>query len=301
MQYAVCNPGPQEGWEDVLRSILPARLFASYATPPDLTHKVRNDPFRVLSYDAVLGIFDFLSTPEILAVMTASYQVLHMTRDAMFWEYMLRKRVSPWFWELNGLIASRTLPATLDYKGLFLWLHTATMPEVGCYGKLMGIANRRRIWDVCQQLVPLYIERANPKEHIEPADEEADAILVNVTSTHMPVIVAPQPSNAQTVSTQFIRSWREISQCPCDMHTYWDNDSLSGIVITFGSYKRLFGSATNGRPGNQMHIEAHDWIKEIGIYVERSDGRIVAIIGMSVSVEGSRATVGLGTFETNYA
>lgn len=46
----------------------------------------------------------------------------------------------------------------MDYKGLFLFLDAATQPRKGITGPWMALANRRRIWGVCGQLVDAYME-----------------------------------------------------------------------------------------------------------------------------------------------
>jgi hypothetical protein len=199
---------------------------------------------------------------------------------------MLHLRILPWLWELDELMASTTLPPNFDYKGLFLWLDSSTMPEIGIYGPLMGIANRRRIWGVCQQLLPLYKERLKPIEYTEPTDAEANAVLQTAVSLHTPIVMHPQPEETQDVSAQFIRSWGEISRHSCDLDTYWNNrGALVGIAVTFGAGQRVFGH-TDGRKGLPLHLEAGDWIKGIIVGVRDIDlhhGQVACIVAMGVS------------------
>lgn len=54
-------------------------------------------------------------------------------------------------------------PSYLDldhrYLDFFLWLEAVTEAKMGIKGPVLGIANRRRIWSACQQLVCDYQER----------------------------------------------------------------------------------------------------------------------------------------------
>lgn len=265
------DPGWQSEVRDVLRSQLPARLFTQGVKSLDVADKVRNDPLRVLPYDLLLDIFGYLSTNDILSLMTSSWHILNSTREASFWQHMLRRRVLPWFWELTSVLESTTFPDGFDHKGLFLWLHTITQPQFGLYGPMMGIANRRRIWRVCQELRPLYKARVKPVQQVEPADDEAKEILDRAVNLHLPIVTYPQTKDAQTTFTQFIRSWHEIRHRSCELQTYWNEQSiLVGIAVTFGGPQRLFGS-TLGKPGLPLHIDAGDWIQEIRVSIDPLD------------------------------
>ncbi|KAF2702894.1 hypothetical protein K504DRAFT_463925 [Pleomassaria siparia CBS 279.74] len=267
-EFSVCDPGPRLNFTEVLRGLMPAKLLDGAPIPLDLTHKVRDDPFAVLPYDILHDIFDLLSIESAKSLMNASYHVFTSTRasNTVFWRHMLRSRVSPWFWELNDFLLESTLPPTFNYQYLFHWLNKKTTPEFGMTGEFMGIANRRRIWRVCQQLVPSYKDRVAPVKHKEPDDEEAQSILDSAVSLHMPIVLYPQPKDLRTMSTQFIRSWSEIGHS-CDFDTYWNPSSiLVGIAITFSSTQRVFGS-TDGSAGQPLHIDAGDWIQSITAYM----------------------------------
>ena len=135
----------------------------------------------------------------------------------------------------------------------------------------MGIANRRRIHHTCQKILPLYRERVTPSSYAQPAGEEAEDILREAESLHLPIVLFPPKRAAQTISAQFINSWFDVVHRPCDFDTYWnDAGALVGIAVTFGPDQRIFGS-TEGTPGPTFHIEAYDWISEIRIYLGDCD------------------------------
>jgi hypothetical protein len=250
--------------------MIPARIYEWAPMPLDFTLKVSRDPFSSLPYDILHGIVGDLSTQDTISLMNASWHVLISTRNSGFWGHVLRRRVLPWFWELDSLLATATLPSTLNHKHLYLWLDRATTPESVMTGPFMGIANRRRIWAVCGQLEPSYKERISPDEQAEPDDEEAGIILRSAMSLHMPLVLYPEPRVARTTSTQFIRSWDEINH-PCDWDTYWNADrALVGIAVTFNSIQRVFGS-THGFKGQSLHISSGDWVHSIIVFISDVD------------------------------
>ncbi|KAF3047594.1 hypothetical protein E8E12_010671 [Didymella heteroderae] len=264
-EYSVCNPGLRLGFEDVLHGVLPASLFHGDSGSLALSRKVRHDSLHVVPYDVLLNVFEHMNNNDMLALMNASTHVLETTRNTTFWKHMLRLRIIPWFWELGKLLDNATLPEVFDYKGLFVWINNVTTPEYGMEGSFMGIANRRRIWEACKPLVPMYKHKIAPISHTELEDEEARALLDRAESLHMPIVSYPLPKGATTVSAQFICSWHEIGYRACVFDTYWNDDgALVGIAVTFGATERVLGS-TQGKPGLQLHIDAHEWIQEIRV------------------------------------
>ncbi|KAF1846217.1 uncharacterized protein K460DRAFT_386525 [Cucurbitaria berberidis CBS 394.84] len=265
-EYSVSDPGPKPGFEEVLPSMIPATLFDS-TTSVDLAHKVRNDPLAVLPYDVLHGIIDRLSVDDTMSLMSASSHVLSSTREVSFWRYMLRRHILRWFWELDTMLVKSILPDTFDHKALFLWVNSVTKPEFGSTGPLVGIANRRRIWTACQPLVPEYQQIAGPNDRAEPEDDEAKTIMDRAVSLHMPMVLYPSPREVRTTSSQFIRSWQEITHQPCDFDTYWnEGGALVGIAATFGTHQRIFGS-TEGKAGKTIHIPSDEWISKIQVNV----------------------------------
>ncbi|KAF1837106.1 hypothetical protein BDW02DRAFT_577371 [Decorospora gaudefroyi] len=272
-EYSVCDPSHHAGLEEELQGMLPASLFGKTLGSIDLLHKVHNDPFNVLPYDVLLGIFERVDTKGMLSLMKASYHVNNSTREPAFWSHMTRLRIFPWFYELRSFAQTAVLEA-LDYKGLFLWVDAVTRPEFGNQGPLMGIANRRRIWGISQMLVPLYKEKVGPVPQPEPENsQEAQAILSSAVCLHMPMTMYPQPEEPRTISTQFVRAWNDIGYRSCDLDTYWRKTERShfpvlvGIAVKFGEQQRLFGSS-EGQLSSPMHIEAGEWIKEVVCYVK---------------------------------
>jgi len=270
-EWSVADPGLKLGIEEVVKSMLPATLFDRTETGRmDLSYKVQNDPLTVLPYDVLHGIFAELSLQDTLSLVNASYHVFDATRESAFWRHMIRLHIVPFFWELDGLFKNTTFPNSFDWKGTFQWLDKITKPTFAMEGPLMSIANRRRIWNVCQQLAPLYHEKLNAEAYAEPGDVGAAAILETAKQFHMPVTMFPQPSVQETraISTQFIRSWSEVGYRACDLDTYWTDQygGLVGVSVSFGSTQRVFGK-TEGMKGQSLHIKAGDWIKNIRVSV----------------------------------
>lgn len=273
-EWSVMDPGPRPGIEEVVESMLPAQLFGTIPMALDLSHKVHSDPLTTLPYDVLHGIFANLSLKDTLSLIKASWHVLESTRDPAFWRLMIRLHIAPFFWELEDLLSKSDFPSTFDWRGMFQWLNEITRGKFGMEGQLRGIANRRRIWNVCQQLHRMYYDRLSNDHYNEPSDAEAKAIFDTAVCPHKPITIYPPPSDTETrtLTVQFIRSWSEIAYRACDLETYWSasgkSDGLMGISVTFGSVERLLGSKTSTK-GSSLRIEAAEWIKEIRLLMSK--------------------------------
>ncbi|KAH8723762.1 hypothetical protein GQ44DRAFT_740757 [Phaeosphaeriaceae sp. PMI808] len=196
-EWLTVDLAPDPGIEEVVRSILPAKLLDQPKSRPlKLAHRVLNDPFTVLP----------LSNKDTISLMKISWYVSELTYNEAFWKQMIRA---------------------------FYWLDSITEPRFAMGKDFASIANRHRIWHVCEQLAPIYHYKLNEHTCIEPLD------------------------TPRTITAQFIRSWSEIGNRACELETYWTgkDGQLNGIGVTFGSIQRVFGS-TNGFKGQSMFIEA---------------------------------------------
>ncbi|KAL5358749.1 hypothetical protein BJX96DRAFT_183318 [Aspergillus floccosus] len=95
-----------------------------------------------------------LTHPDVGIFLTMIVQIV--TQHNYFWEKAVQYNM-PWLWEFHALKHEKTLPEDINYKRLYLWLDKMTAPRYGMDDlALTGVANRRRIWGVCQQLAPRY-------------------------------------------------------------------------------------------------------------------------------------------------
>ncbi|KAH7092485.1 hypothetical protein FB567DRAFT_588761 [Paraphoma chrysanthemicola] len=270
-EWVIQDPGPRPGIEEEIKSMLPASLFDRPVEQPlNLAHKVRRDSLAVLPYDVLYGIFAHLSIKDTKSLVNASWHVFDATREPQFWRHMIRLHIVPFFYELEDMLKDTTFPDTFDWRGAFQWLNEITKPKFGMDGPLMAIANRRRIWEACSQLAPLYHEKLYAEAYRDSPAEEAAAIMAIARVYHHVVTIFPQPpvNELTTKTTQFIRSWSEIGHRACDFETYWTGayGDLVGISVDFGSGLRVFGS-TNGVKGQSLRIPSGAWIQEIRLRI----------------------------------
>jgi hypothetical protein len=316
-EYAVIDPGRRRSVtvSEALQEILPAQLFTTPATMhSDITHKVLSDPFAQLPYDILHTIFPYLSDGNILDLMKASWSVNFTTRNNSIWKQLLHSRIYPWFWEAKEVLNGSTLPQDFNYKRAFLWLNTITTPKFGIRGPFIGVANRRRIWSVCEELKFFY-RNSSPIDVSADLtnDEEAKDIMTRAASLQMSLVAHPKPRNlGKTVSTQWIKSWADVDSRSCVFETYWrstgpeqgdsspEAEVLIGMGVIFGLNDRRFNCPKDLSitwSCKTAMIDANDWIKEIILHVRNKGDRsqirhaVEILPGESRSIEGVTASV----------
>jgi hypothetical protein len=155
------------------------RNYITPATAASLSSRVKADPFRGLPLELVFSISEFLHDSDLFAWCTASWPVHSALRvNDRFWCHRITKISMPWLVEVVPLLEDDELMSGVDVKGLLCMLDRL-MPVSGKMGgPLMGAANRRRIWGVCEDIGFMYDAAmktyifSDPEEDMEEDAEE---------------------------------------------------------------------------------------------------------------------------------
>ncbi|KAL3475525.1 hypothetical protein BJX99DRAFT_157651 [Aspergillus californicus] len=149
-EFSVCSP---QAPALVMKCFQGNKLFYKNDTTslPNLSRKVRRDPFGHLPYEILRMILEYLSASEIMCLNRASWIVHRHPHDPTHWRRRIREAM-PWFWELSDFL-DEPENSDIDVKRAYLYSDWNTSPKYGHKGLLMAVANRRRIWGVCELLV----------------------------------------------------------------------------------------------------------------------------------------------------
>jgi hypothetical protein len=113
-----------------------------------------NDIFQHVPENVILMIASFLPIDSFLSWLRSSSPIRAvLDNDAETWRQRLHSDM-PWLAELHELLAE--MPNLLDkrdVKKVYLWLDWETTAKEWMKGPFMPVANRRRVWAVCEQLV----------------------------------------------------------------------------------------------------------------------------------------------------
>ncbi|KAF2136701.1 uncharacterized protein K452DRAFT_312984 [Aplosporella prunicola CBS 121167] len=249
--------------------------------PLDLGGSVMRDPFMELPYDILYEITRHLPSHSVIALSSASWPAFCAFRENDgFWKRALVSSM-PWFWELHDWVRES---AATDFRGLFLWLEKVTTPKIDMQGPFLGVANRRRIWGVCERLAARYLPRvvavATGSHDASESHDAARTVWGGCSNPYMPLVTFPEHAEGtSTVTTQWVCSWKEISGQEGVFETFWDaSRSLVGLALSFAGDRRLFGR--DDRDG--------DVLKE-AVMVRRGDEIMGLVLHLpDVSVENMR-------------
>ncbi|KAK3319995.1 hypothetical protein B0T19DRAFT_276705 [Cercophora scortea] len=176
LEYVVANPGVP-GVLEHIRPLIKSCSSGSLGDDHmlDLENRVVNDPFGKITYDVLYEIARLMSTKSLLNLCSASCRVdcVLSAGNGEFWRHRIRTQL-PWFHgtfqalEAEGIMDNRAI------KGLVAMLDPLTTPRMGLTGVFMGMANRRRIWGLCEQLKVAYRAKAGANE-----DESVKAAIIS--------------------------------------------------------------------------------------------------------------------------
>lgn len=125
---------------------------ASLSQPPQ-----REDIFDKLPHELRHEIFKLLPAGSILALKAASW-AMHTTKLSRdFWRNKLRAE-TPWLWEIHDMDVFHSQESEDRASELLLDIQKKSTYTSENDDYILGLANRRRIWGVCEQIKTRYWE-----------------------------------------------------------------------------------------------------------------------------------------------
>jgi hypothetical protein len=146
--------------------------------------RVQNDPFCKLSVELIHQIANYTEGHELIALRQVSRFVRQATRSSDFWKCLLFHEEA-WLWDTPFSVAfweppgkSTSTQHSADWEKLYVVMEKSTASGIGTKGAMMALANRRRIWKVCEEIAKGYWEKWPQREKFEEADEYAERVPI---------------------------------------------------------------------------------------------------------------------------
>ncbi|KAF7592526.1 hypothetical protein BBP40_012750 [Aspergillus hancockii] len=147
-EYCAKNPIDTPMIDELSQNLRTNNKFKRPSAEIELQDRRPTDPFGQLPLEIAQQICMFLPGDSLKNLAQASLSVQIITQDNLFWKRFMQWDM-PWFWEFKALQSQKDL----NFKSLYLWLNKMTTAKYGMDDlTLMGVANRRRIWGICEQL-----------------------------------------------------------------------------------------------------------------------------------------------------
>ncbi|VUC29161.1 unnamed protein product [Clonostachys rosea] len=184
-EFWISIPGEEWTATDPLSSAVETIELPLVSTASrSLYSRVRSssDAFGAIPNEILHIICDYLSVEDLSSFLIASFVVHCATLEPAFWKSLGSSRL-PWAWDLWERTTRHESQSELpiDYKKLYFLVEARTSHPYGMtisLGDWMSLANRRRIWTACLDLLPHYFDSVEEGETEEtiPSDS-ADAAI----------------------------------------------------------------------------------------------------------------------------
>lgn len=117
----------------------------------------RRDIFDKLPHELRQTIFELLPAESILALKAASWAMHVSTLPRDFWEEKLKVE-TPWLWEIYDINVFQSQDSEESAFKLLCDIQKKSQYTSENDDYILGLANRRRIWGVCEQIRSRYLE-----------------------------------------------------------------------------------------------------------------------------------------------
>jgi len=165
----------------------------------------------------------------------------------------------PWAWEMHEL------KKDVDWYRAYILLAQAVKDPF--HSSILALANRRRVWSACEQVLVLYREyiMTNTSSSLEN-DTVSSAVRHDAKLEHFPHI-ANSSESAKNVMTVWFPLTASFVQSEKRLVAYWKDRSLAGLAIILGDQQTNVGNTTDVDGIEEMLIAQDDWLQSLTFHI----------------------------------
>ncbi|KAI6895871.1 hypothetical protein KC318_g6588 [Hortaea werneckii] len=224
----------------------------------------QGDWFQNLPEELTVAIADFLLGKDLVSMMLASRAAYGATRSQSFWKRRLQ-RDAPWYWEA---FSTRSPSVISSYEEVYqkVMMQARRPLELAKRNQhVSGLANRRRVWDVSQQVLKMYAEICPLDPNITA---ESSSEFKEEACSHYFARVADQKESGHDACVQFFFQTAAEMHMEKSVRFFWTNKALGGISVRVGDSVLSFGDcATPEEASNVLELGAEDWLERITLNI----------------------------------
>lgn len=237
---------------------MPPVISASEATNNSggVSQPSSNGLFDTLPHELLTQILDLTHQSDLVPLMRASKIMHRITKSNVFWKHRLRLD-APWLWEYYGSENMSSRDWQKYYNNVMMQTHKPLL-EATKGRHVSGLANRRRIWHVCEQVLRLYLEKhdlSKPEKPISVFEEDVDC-------RYLPMVATQDEPQFTSKAALFFNTESDLHSEKQLKLTWTEKGALSGISVTTGAGEQTFGSLDPDTE-SVLHISSDDWIEKL--------------------------------------
>ena len=211
-----------------------------------------------------MAIADFLPEKDLVSMMLASRAAYGATRSQSFWKRRLQQD-APWYWEAFST-SSPSVINSYEKEYQKVMMQARRPVELAKRNQhVSGLANRRRIWEVSQQVLEMYAKICplDPNITAEGSSEFQEEAI-----SHYFARVADQKESGHDASVQFFFQKAADMYLEKSVLFFWRNKALGGISLRVGDNTLFFGDCTTPEEAsNVLELGADDWLEKVTLNI----------------------------------
>jgi len=217
-----------------------------------------NDPFSRLPLELVTMIYHRLPQEALVKAILTSRSLGRVRTCNWFWRQRLKLDM-PWAWELHEL------EKDIDWYRAYILL--AQEVKDPFRSSIPALANRKRVWSACDQVLSLYrgYLQANTLSDIED-DTVSSAMRHDAKLEYFPH-VATSSESAKNVMTVWFPLNASFMQSEKRLVAYWKDRSLAGLAIILGDQQTNVGNTTDVDKFEEILIAQNDWLQSFTLHI----------------------------------
>lgn len=267
------------------------------ATASKLSAAHSGNPFTRIADELASEILLSLPYEDIKHFALSGLTGLALPRTQAFWKRKILIDM-PWLWDLPEFEGRQDFfNLYQDLRRQCFATNPSTVEDEEEGGRrvinprdtslVLGLANRRRVWNTCTQLAKLYVKEIKENDPQSKLDKSGTAqhIVENSFSSQMPLVAAPLSKDSRSLCTYFVSSWDDIERKNSFVFHFQGDGRLCGIEIShFGDEdSQLFGERATGSARNfTAVIPLQYWITGLEFNIcNAGDLRADAVVGIT--------------------
>ncbi|CZT20359.1 uncharacterized protein RCC_06218 [Ramularia collo-cygni] len=235
-----------------------------------------NDLLDVLPNELHAKILDLTPQEDLVPFMKASGTIRRITEPEKFWKHRLQLD-APWLWEMKN---DDTRNWKERYNAVMMQAFKP-MREAEKGSHVSGLANRKRIWHVCEQILQLYQESGASLRPQQTTSEFEDGVV----GRYLPIVATQKESKFRGETAFFFDKASDMHSAKQLRLKWTESGALCGIQVSTdcGTATLGAGDSSSGTE-SVLDMTADDWIEKLVLnisLVEEKHQRI-AVTGVTI-------------------
>lgn len=288
----VCNPDTIPGLHDFLKQlprIADAESSEVLTAGGSSEGRVTDESFSHLPPEIWYRILPLLPTHDMNNLRASSRSLARLALDNSFWRTRFVRDLP---WAPESAIDIHTNSADVDWKRTYqFFLQVSDLDNDEC---LLGLANRRRIFKICERIAEIYWRKNAEIKHQE--DNIKHNLSGKLVCNHMPRVAQIKSEDAsQNTPFSFvaITHWADVASYALEINFIWHTKNyLSSLStsLTYGGGRRRTQQLPHGEvvmretQQDTITVKEGQWISSVTLTISDCGGGDLGVVGLSINL-----------------